>query len=233
MGKTIHKFLDILFSERCSLCGDLLTFDREWVYPLCRLCVSKLETRTGYLCTVCSTSLVSEHLVCTRCRERDYSFESNYSLFFYDGAMRELIHQFKSRNSKFLASFFSDRMAQVISESYQDFAVVPVPFRASQKRSRGWDQIEAICDILRRAHGVEVIRLLRRKRSAAQKTLDYSGRLANLQGSIAVKPKKAVPRKVLLIDDVFTTGATADACASALREAGAAEVRALTIALDQ
>ena len=87
--------------------------------------------------------------------------------------------------------------------------------------------------MLKKRFGFKTALLLKRTGSSAQKTLDYRGRLANLAGNIHIKKRKAVPEKVLLIDDVFTTGATADACASVLLSAGTREVRVLTVALDQ
>ncbi len=229
----VSHCIDLLLCERCALCGDLLTCDREWDYPLCGACIAQLPERDTARCSICSTGLVSEKNVCTRCREREYAFVSNFSLFLYEGKVRELIHQFKSNNCRSLASFFASEMAGVIRRRYGDFTVVPVPFRKSRKRARGWDHMEVTCGVLKKRYGFETAFLLKRTGSSAQKTLDYRGRLANLAGNIHIKKRKAVPEKVLLIDDVFTTGATADACASVLLAAGTREVRVLTVALDQ
>ena len=222
-----------MFSERCALCGALLIPERPWAYPLCETCVDSLPERNGLICSSCSSPLVSEDGICTRCRERAYAFSFNYSLFLYEGRVRELIHQYKNKNCKSLSGFFADRMAALIVRRFSEYLVVPVPFRAARKRARGWDQIEAICRKLRGTHGIASRRLLKRERSPAQKTLDYAGRLSNLEGKICVLKKARPPEKILLIDDVFTTGATADICAGVLKKAGTSEVCVLTIALDQ
>ncbi len=233
MRNILSHRLDLLFSEKCVLCGEFLTPDRDWIYPLCRACLEKLPNRAGTLCSVCSTELVSEKHICTRCRERDYSFLSNYSLFVYADEVKELLGRYKTKNGKLLAGYFAARMAPVILEKYRDFTVVPVPFRRSRKRTRGWDQIEAICKELQRGYRLTYERVLLRKGSSAQKSLDYTGRLGNIEGKIRLRKHKQAPEKILLLDDVFTTGATADACAATLLEAGAKEVRMLSIALDQ
>jgi len=233
MRRPLLFAMDLLYSEKCSLCGDLLTPDRNWNYPLCAECTGKFKDRSGSLCSACSTDLVSERDVCTRCRDREYAFTSNYSLFVYRDDIRQLISQYKTKNVKSLAGFFAVFFAKAISEKYPDFTVVPVPFRLSRKRSRGWDQIEAICDVLHRTYAIKSLKILKRKGSSAQKTLNYSGRLANLEGNISIKNSAAAPEKALLVDDVFTTGATADVCAKTLLRAGTREVKVLSIALDQ
>lgn len=200
---------------------------------MCGMCEAELAARDGPLCSVCSTRLVSEKDTCTRCRNRHYLFTSNYSLFIYEGKTKELINQFKAKNVKPLAGFFAARMAPVIQDRHCGFAVVPVPYRSTRKRARGWDQIEAICRELRRNYGIRFHPILKRRNSAAQKSLDYQGRLENLKGNVYLRKHAHPPDKVLLIDDVFTTGATADACAAALKSAGVREVRMLSIALDQ
>lgn len=229
----VSFLIDLIYSEKCCLCGDYLTPGRDWSYPLCFRCGKTLPVRRGPFCSICSTELVSEKDTCLRCRARAYSFESNQSIFLYGDEVRELLKQYKSKNTKSLSGFFAALMGPVILRNYSGFTIVPVPFRASRKRRKGWDQIEEICKKLEGIYGLKFRRMLTRKGSSAQKSLNFAGRLANLEGSISVRTPRFVPRKVLLIDDVFTTGATADACAAALKSSGAAEVRMLSIALDQ
>ena len=226
---------DLLYSEKCCLCGDLLSTFRDWTFPLCSACKEKLTIRRGNLCSKCSTELVSEHETCLRCRGREYSFESNRSLFLYGDDTRELLKQFKMKNVKSLSRYFADLMVPVILENYPGFTLVPGPFRPKRKRSRGWDQVEEICKKLKAVSPLEDRRLLKRKDSSAQKALKLSARLANLEGNITARARgrRPVPEKVLLIYDVFTTGATADACAAVLKKAGVVEVRMLSLALDQ
>jgi ComF family protein len=176
-------------------------------------------------------ALVSEAGICMRCRSTKYSFTDNYSLFAYDEKIRDLLARFKTRNALPLSALFAALIAPVIRSGYAGYALVPAPFRPRKKRERGWDQVEEICRRLRRGYGIPYHKLLRRTGSSPQKALGYEGRLSNLKGKITTV-SKTVPGKILLLDDVFTTGATGDACAASLIRAGAFEVRMLTIAID-
>ena len=189
--------------------------------------------RQGSLCSICSTALISEKDICLRCRERDSSFESNLSLFLYRDEVKELLKQYKAKNTKSLSGFFVDLMGPVIRKKYPGFTIIPVPYRPSGKRRRGWDQIEVICRGLKKEFGLPVLPILKRRNSAPQKALNYSERQANLTGQISIRRYKSSPAKALLIDDVFTTGATANTCAEVLKKSGSREVRMLSLALDQ
>ena len=111
--------------------------------------------------------------------------------------------------------------------------IVPVPPRPEKLKRKEWDQIEAISRILER-YGYTVRRLLERKVDIQQKRLNREMRKKNAEKAYAVIPsmKGAVGPRILLIDDVYTTGATIEACAKALHESGATSVAALVIAID-
>jgi predicted amidophosphoribosyltransferase len=116
------------------------------------------------------------------------------------------------------------------------FAWVPVPPRPDKIRKAGWDQVEYLAKLLEK-DGWTVCRCLRRLRSGAQKILDREKRRINLRGKIQVrkdygKAKKHIPEKVLVFDDVYTTGSTMDACAEALKSAGTARVYGICLFYD-
>ncbi len=216
-------------SQRCLLCST-----EQIEGPLCPRCYAGLELLQGNRCTTCSAPLISEERVCTRCRNRNFSFSGSTSLFSYEGDVKELIHQYKFNHDKQLSRTF----AQLLYDTYlahlpPDTVIVPVPARRVTKKHRGWDHMEIIAKHLEKKYGVEVLYCLTRNGSMSQKSLDYAGRMRNLQGKILVKPSPVpLPEKVLLIDDVFTTGATIEQCSCVLRTAGVTEVSALTLALD-
>ena len=169
-----------------------------------------------------------------RCRERHFSFSRHHSLFAYEGAVKELIYQYKFNNDKQLAAVF----AQLLFNSYlvnipHTTAVVPVPARKVTIKKRGWDHMEIITHYLKKHFNIPVVYCLTRKGKTSQKSLDYEGRMHNLRGRISVKKSLIpLPDNVILIDDVFTTGATLEQCSVVLHSAGVKEVEALTLALD-
>ncbi|MAG14161.1 MAG: amidophosphoribosyltransferase [Spirochaetales bacterium] len=178
--------------------------------------------------------LVSEHRVCTRCRNRSYEFASNYSLFVYSGTIKELIYQYKAKDIKDLASLFAEHLAPIIHIRFPGKPVVPVPYRPVRKKKRGWDQVECIAFELKKRFNTNVLKVLRRRNSVAQKILSYEERKTNLSGRIHVRQSfKSVPSEIVLLDDIFTTGATGDECARVLKGFGAETVHMVTIAIDR
>jgi len=130
-----------------------------------------------------------------------------------------------------VATVFSDLVVRAIAERAPGLCVVPVPPRAGRETPDG---VELVCRSLERRHGVTVLRALVRTGGAQQKTLDLAERRQNLKGRIHLRlPGQALPSSVVLLDDVFTTGATLDACARVLRESGCASVCAFTLAIEE
>lgn len=240
MGGLTAMLIDFIFPQPCVLCGGSLLLNRgdpPWSrLPICPECFASLHPIEGRRCTVCGLPLISEQELCTRCRTREFPFVSNRSLYEYAGAFRELISQYKFRGERSLAALFAHEMAKAMGECFFGLPVVPVPSRPRTVRKRGWDHVGAIADLLSRRHGVEVLRLLRRDNGRSQKSLDFTHRLTNLRGRIHWAPKghrpTEAPRHVVLIDDVFTTGATASECTRILLEHGVERVDVLTLAVD-
>jgi ComF family protein len=219
---------------QCAICGKALFIE---TMPLCEACEKLFPERglePGTTCSICSIPLSSERLICARCRERGFHFTRSVSLFLYDSAVRDLLWAYKFGNFISLSRFFAARIAKILEKEFSGIPVVPVPGRAANIRRRGWDQVERIAWQLGRSHSQSVIRCLRRHGSASQKNLSREERRRNLAGRISlVRPRARLPEKLVLIDDVFTTGSTLDECAMVLREAGAESVYAVTIAMEE
>jgi ComF family protein len=182
---------------------------------------------------VCSIPLISEATVCTRCREREYSFGRNHALFEYRGSIRELIFQYKFEARKRAGRVVAGFLGGAYSALFGSLPAVPVPGHPRNVRKRGWDPMLEVGRVLGAVHGVPVMNLLRRGASREQKGLDFEERLANVQGTIALRTRAVpVPETLVLIDDVFTTGATASECARVLRRGGARHIEVLTLAID-
>lgn len=223
--------LELLFPGRCLLCGRELAFRAEAGEPVCLACRRSLEPLAGgRRCAVCSLPLLSERRLCTRCRERDYEFEANLSLFEYRGDVRELLYQYKFRNRLRLAPVLADFCAKALRESLPGTVLVPAPASPQAVRRRGWDPVERICRVLEARHGFACSRALRRRAGPPQKLLGYEERLRNLRGTILLRRRP--PPDAVVVDDVFTTGATASECARQLRLGGSERVRVLTLAID-
>lgn len=222
----------ILFPGTCVVCGDHLPLLAEHPFPLCRPCAQVAPIDAPSRCAKCSKPLISEIDVCTRCRARDFVFERNFSLFSYRGRAGELIRAYKFRRVISLSGFFAEHVASFYRSNGLGGPIVPAPGRRSAVRKRGYDPVGLIARRLRRICNIPVLDILRRNGGRPQKTLNYEGRLTNLAGTIRAPRHARVPSAVVLLDDVFTTGATANECARVLLAAGAAEVQVITLSLD-
>ncbi|MBN2659593.1 MAG: ComF family protein [Spirochaetales bacterium] len=126
-------------------------------------------------------------------------------------------------------------MYKKIEQEFKDYLIVPSPASGFKKRRKGWDQIEQICYHLKRDFHLPVLKVLGKKKSIGQKVLSLEERKKNLEGKIRFKIRYSSMikgKKILIIDDVFTTGATLNECSFQLCKAGAETVSALTIASD-
>ena len=219
---TAGILLDVLFPGRCLLCGNWLPVPNGHPAPVCGECRERLSPISGGRCARCGMPLLSEREACTRCRHTEYSFESNLAIFPHSGPARELLARFKFEGRSRLRLTFRGHGRGCDGRPARQACRCPV-FRPAPAR-KGPDAIEMVARSLERRHGRRVLRLLVRRGGAEQKSLDFMQRRDNLLGKIALRSGSAhgaaLPPSVLLMDDVFTTGATLDACARTLREAG-------------
>jgi ComF family protein len=165
------------------------------------------------------------------CRVAPRDFDEAWPLFDFRGTAGALIAAFKFGRRPALAAFFAELLLPVIAAKWTEWTVVPVPPRREVLTSRGWDQVELLARQLEK-RGRPVARVLERLPSLEQKTLGLEDRKANAAKAYRMRRDVAAPRKALLVDDVYTTGATADACARALSHSGSERVAFVAIAAD-
>jgi ComF family protein len=167
---------------------------------------------------------------CALCRFGLRGFDAAYCFGSYEGVLRELIHLYKYGRVKTLARPLGALLAAALPREECFDAVTPVPLHWRRQWQRGFNQSELLARTIARRCGVPVIHALKRVRpTVAQAGLSNTGRRRNV--AAAFRPRRAVEgKRILLIDDVMTTGSTAAACALALKRAGAAKVALLTVA---
>jgi ComF family protein len=190
-----------------------------------------------YFCAVCHAPFMNdwpldERGVCAACRSGLQSFDHAASFGMYEGALRSLIHLFKYSGMKPLSKPLAAYLERTIPIDTAFDAIVFVPLYWRRKWRRGFNQAELLARHVARRRGLPVLNALRRKRATAtQAGLASAGRRRNVAGAFALRPGPDLAgKKILLIDDVMTTGATASACASVLKRGGAKSVSLFTVA---
>ena len=142
-----------------------------------------------------------------------------------------MLFQLKFRGRRSAAAVMADLFAEKLKRSYGGLTVVPVPPRRGLPRNS--DHIGCVCRYLKRRHSIRVFRCLKRSGGVPQKGLGYEERLVNLEKQfLLIERPENLSSEIVLIDDVFTTGATADECSRRLKDGGFRVVHVLTFALD-
>ncbi len=175
---------------------------------------------------------LDEHDICTVCREGLANFDAAYSFGSYDGPLQQLIHLFKYAKVETLAQPLSHFLLQALPLEANFDLIVAMPMHWRKRWERGFNQAELLAAPVARRYGLPLATNLRRTRyTKSQAGLTESARRDNLRGSFCVhRPDQLAGKRILLVDDVFTTGATLRAAAGVLKSAGTAHVSALTLA---
>ncbi|HPW17381.1 MAG TPA: ComF family protein [Candidatus Aminicenantes bacterium] len=237
-ARALAKLAELLvFPSSCRLCGALLERPGERI--VCRDCLGRLSPRRGPACPACGRFFEGEagDRLCGRCLAGRPAFSAHRSCAAYGGPLKDVILLFKYRRCAPLAvplARFAEAALGGEAALWEGAdALVPVPLHRARRRERGFNQALLLARELGRRRGLEVLRgsLVKVRNVAAQAGLRAAERERNVVGAYAVRRREKVRGRVLvLVDDVTTTGATLRECARALAEAGAKDVRALTLA---
>jgi ComF family protein len=240
---------EFFFPRGCALCGGTLSGREETLFGLCDPCrarlVSSAEDAGTEYCDRCGRPLISETGRCLPCREQGERLcERTAVVYPYSGKYRSLLGEYKFGGNRALGFFLAERLKEARarlpaadSEAAADKGQrarglplwVPIPPRPGKLRKTGWDQVEYLARLLKR-EGLPVYRCLKRLPSLSQKKLNREERLRNLRDRFVVT--RPTPGTAIHFDDVITTGATLEACAGALKNAGTEKVYALCLFYD-
>jgi len=229
----LNGLSDLLFPFSCAVCHKGLEV-RLGRYYLCAECLGKIRLIIKEeSCSRCGKE--SAISLCKSCKEKKYYFKKARSAGIYDGVLKECIHLFKYDKKTYLARPLGKLLIRLIHDE-QDLSkaelLVPVPLDKRRYRERGFNQAQLLAAIVSKEIGIPISGSLHRTGNAPSQTqLSPQERLKNVKGLFKIVYNDGVINKsVLLIDDVFTTGATVDECARTLVNAGAQEVNILTVA---
>jgi ComF family protein len=254
-GKIAESLFAVLFPSGCRICATpLVNISR---LPLCQECLDATLPISGGVCSICGERIFSPHAFadgqnesrCGLCRRIEPAFAPAAAYGSYESGLRELIHLLKYGGVRPAANVLGRMLGEAIAALEPSFppdsiAVIPVPLHRTKLRQRGFNQAELIARAAVNAAVKAAVKmsnparlylcaavLTRKRDTASQIGLTTHQRRENLRGAFGVAhPELVKDREVLVVDDVYTTGATVSECARVLRRAGATKVWVATVA---
>jgi len=224
-----------LYPPRCEYCAAQIG-SRDYLCASCREKARRIEPPFCQTCSAPFEGDITQEFTCANCHDRHFHFTHAVSCFLSRGVVRELIHRFKYGGEFHLRHPLADWLAETmhderIARQRMDL-LVPVPLHARRIREREFNQAEVLARLVAARGGAPALDCLRRVRyTTTQTRFDRVERMENLRNAFEMRQTANVRgMHLVLVDDVLTTGSTLDECARVLLCAGAASVRAITVA---
>lgn len=215
----------------------------DWVFPphclgcgvegeiICSDCYATIKRVPSNVCPYCN-AYVSTSGHCPNCGNRKPAYSKFRAFAFYGGVIREAVHHLKYQNDIGIARILAGYLLKVIqAETWEFDLVIPVPLSRSKEEQRGYNQAERlarpVAEALKMPISTEGLKRIREK--ASQVDLDVNSRRENVRGVFEADPAIVKGKRILLIDDVFTTGATLESASQALKDANSGLIYCVTV----
>lgn len=234
------KISRLLYPRRCPVCSQVIPDD----LLICPGCEGRLKKVKPPTCIRCGRHISdSEAEYCSECLDKGHSYSFGLAVFEYDALMKQSMSDFKFNGRVDNGEYFASEAVKLYRDSILRFApdaLVPVPIHASRRRRRGYNQSELLADYIGKKLGIPVIKdmLFRRKRTSFQKLLGKSSRAQNLSkafgfnsGAYNINKINSRYKRVMIVDDIYTTGSTLESCSRTLLRNGVSEVGFICICI--
>ncbi|MCI8432695.1 MAG: ComF family protein [Lachnospiraceae bacterium] len=223
--------LRAVYPGRCPVCDGIV---REWGEKICAECLPELKLLTPPWCMCCGRKVQEGEEYCGECGEKRHSFDRGRALYEYDSSAGA-IYRFKYAGRREYADFFAEQMEEYLGEfirSIRPDGLVPIPLHRARQVSRGYNQAALLAESLGGRMKIPVYSgmLIRARKTVPQKKLNAPERQNNLKKAFIMGRNDVKLKTIVVIDDIFTTGATIDEAARTLRDAGAEKVCFVTLA---
>lgn len=234
LGKVGEELISLLFPPRCPVCDEILPVGQQ----VCSPCREFLLWAKEPVCMRCGRTLGREETeYCTDCRVKKHLFSQGRAVFLYGGKIRRSLYRFKYYGRREYASFYATEAARLWEswiKSKGVEAIVPVPMYRRKERLRGYNQAEVFAQALGKKLKLPVRNLVRRTRDTVpQKELNERERKHNVKNAFQLQSDIVKYKRVLLVDDIYTTGSTMDAVTEVLLDAGIMEVYFICISIGE
>ena len=238
----INGILDCIFPPHCPVCGKVVSFQDGRICFSCRKVLKYVQEPR---CMKCGKAITGEEKeFCWDCSKKEFSYIRGFSVWEYDENMRKSIAAFKYHQRAEYRFYYGEQIEERFGDRLRSLrldALIPVPLHRRKLNSRGYNQAELIAKQVSQKLQVPVCSklLVRTKYTRPQKELDDTDRWNNLKTAFSIRKKEAerlrkngiFPERVLLVDDIYTTGSTMEACTRTLMQAGVKEVYLLSLSI--
>jgi len=234
LASLAKNFINLIYPLHCAICKKPL--DPEAGGSVCRYCILLLKRVPEPCCVSCGKPVDTAREQCKDCLAAKPAFSIARSACLYEGAMKDLIRQFKYHGKLSLENQLSDILIKYLKDNPQiteGVAMVTfVPIGGDHMRKRGFNQSKALARNVSKALGLRLADCVDKIASTrSQNELSREDRLVNLSGAFRAKNSGAFyGLSILMVDDVMTTGTTLNECAKTLLRSGAGDVRCVTLA---
>ena len=234
----IDILLSLLYPKRCIGCDKvLLKIEKELGF--CQSCSKKVKLVGPDSCMKCGSPVEKpEAVFCKRCTDRNHIFTQNKAIYRYTGLMKPAMYRFKYGNRRCYGKIFAEHAVHYygswIKQNGME-AIVPVPMYRPKEKRRGYNQAEVFARDLSHITGIPVAKgiIRREKDTVAMKQLNASKRTKNLLNAFSLGKNIVQYRKVLIVDDIYTTGATMDEVSRVLKSGGVEEIFGMSVCIGE
>lgn len=238
MGKKIvwGRLLDFIYPRHCPVCNTIRPVGAS---PVCPKCVEQLLWVKEPVCFRCGKPVAEEEQeYCRDCRMLPKHYIRGYPAVIYTDKIQSAIYGLKYKNRRDYAEFLGECILQRHGKELKALKVdgmVPVPIHKRKWRQRGYNQAELIAGVLAKRLDIPLYKdyLIRVINTSPQKELNDAGRMKNLKSAFKMGQNTIKLKKILLVDDIYTSGATIEACTQVLLKDGAEEIYYTSVAIGQ
>ncbi len=229
--KIIDKVISFFFPKRCAGCDCIISGEKG----VCNECDRKIRMLTGPVCMICGKSVKSDRVYCFDCGRKRHEFVQNMAVFEYLD-IRESLYRFKYNGRAEYADYYAQKAYELHGKRialWHADAIIPVPLHSSRLKKRGYNQAEEFALKLSELTGIPVYAkaLKRVKNTKPLKLLSLSQRQNNLKKAFLFMQNDVKLNTIIIVDDIYTTGATLDAVSKVCRECGVTGIYAITVAV--
>lgn len=235
LQSVISTIIDVLYPKACPICGKAAPVVKGRRVAVCPECYGTLKFVKKCYCLKCGKNLSSaEQQYCYDCARVRHNYEQGAAALVYTDGIKQSIYRYKYKGKREYAGWYGYILAKICGTRirlWNPDVIIPVPLHKNKLKQRGYNQAELVAVQLGRRLGIPVDAdyLVRCNNTAPMKKLTGEERINNLKNAFIIPQNVVKYNKILLVDDIYTTGATIDACATALKKHGASQVYCVSL----